>query len=154
MVVWEAYMVMQQGALNEWTAFLEQLRNELQIARNRLSEAEADVGRLGAEAQAVEDSIAAYLEHHDMPIPDLPVAVNGHDLTLAERRRAFLLDAARRNGGLLVQRDVRDPMVQAGLFRDGVQFRQQMPRILEDMECWTALRRGVRRLINGHEVAG
>lgn len=143
-------MVMHQAALGEWTIFLETLRNRLEEARIRLTEAEVAVGRLEAQAQAVQDSIAAFLEHHDIPVPNPPQAVNGQQGTLTARRRAFLQDTARQNGGRLILRQTRDRLIHAGLFRDVKQWRQQIGRILEDMDCWERVRgpRGIYRLIS------
>jgi len=149
-------MVMNRGAVNEWITFLESLRNELEAARTRFVEAEAQVARLETQVQSIEDSIAAYQEHHDTVVPEVPaLGANGVHLTLTARRRTFLRDSARRNGGRLVLRNSRDGMIQAGLFRDVKQYRQQIGRIITDMECWEKIRnrRGTYRLVahNGHE---
>lgn len=55
----------------------------------------------------------------------------------------------------MVLREIRDGMIQAGLFRDAVQFRQQIGRIIADMECWDRLRdqRGAYRLAFMNGVA-
>ena len=149
-------MVMNRGAIEEFTTFLETLRNELETARTRFIEVESLVARLETQAQVVEDSIAAYREHHNMLVLDAPAhGVNGAHLTLTARRMAFMRDSARRNGGRLVLRETRDNMIQAGLFRDALQYRQQIGRIIADMECWDRIRgqRGAYRLVaqNGQE---
>lgn len=149
-------MVMNRGAINEWTTFLEALRNELETARGRFAELESQVGRLQTEVQSVEDSIAAYLQHHDMVVPDVPAhGNNGVHLTLTARRTTFMRDSARRNGGRMVLREIRDGMIQAGLFRDALQFRQQIGRMINDMECWDRIRgqRGAYRLVAANGVA-
>jgi hypothetical protein len=149
-------MVMNRGAIEEFTTFLETLRNELETARTRFIEVESLVARLETQIQSVEDSIAAYREHHNMLVLDAPAhGVNGVHLTLTSRRTAFMRDSARRNGGRLVLREARDAMIQAGLFRDVRQYRQQIGRIIADMECWDRIRgqRGAYRLVfpNGQE---
>lgn len=62
----EVPMVMNRGAINEWTTFLESLRNELETARARFVEAESQVARLEFQVHATEDSIAA-LSSSDIP---------------------------------------------------------------------------------------
>ena len=81
--------------------------------------------------------------------------VDGAAMTLSERRSTFLRDHARRNGGRLVRREIRDGMVQAGLFRDALQFRQQVGRLMDEMECWERIGRGAYRLVtpNGADQA-
>ena len=148
-------MVMNDGAIQGFTTFLETLRNRLNDARTRLADAEAEVGRLNAQTQSVEDSIAAYREYYNVPIP-APLVNGAHgDTTLTDRRRSFLRDWARRNGGRLVRREVRDSMIQVGLYRDALQFRQQFGGLMEHMECWDRIRgqRGAYRLVspNGQE---
>ena len=142
-------MVMENGALRAWTTFLEQLRSNLATAQNRLVEAEAEVVRLAAQSRSVEDSIAAYREHHNVPIVHLMAEANGHGMTLTARRQAFLQGTARRNGDRLVLRETRDALIQAGLFRDVKQYRQQIGRLMEDMACWVRIegRRGTYRLV-------
>ena len=141
MGVWEVLMVMNRGAIEEFTTFLETLRNELETARTRFIEVESLVARLETQVQSVEDSIAAYREHHNMLVLDAPAhGANGVHLTLTSRRTAFMRDSAKRNGGRLVLREARDAMIQAGLFRDVRQYRQQIGRIIADMECWDRIR--------------
>lgn len=147
-------MVVNSNILNGLTTFLESLRQGLEVARTQLAEAESKVIRLESQTQSVYDAIAAYREYYDIPLPVLPLDAVDSDTTLTSRRHTFLLDSARRNGGILKRLDVREPMIQAGPFRDYEQFRQQISRILDEMECWERIKghRGAYLLIsaNGH----
>lgn len=147
-------MVQNNSAMAEWTTFLEALRISLDEARARWVDIEAEVARLESETQAVEDSMAAYRAHHHLPhVEEILACANDQGETLTARRRAFLLETARRNSGRIILRNVRDDLVQAGLFRDREQFRQQVGRLINDMECWERLprRRGVYRLLERAE---
>ena len=46
-----------QGALVTWTEFLEQLRNDLDLAREQLTVANAEVDRLESQVESVQNSI-------------------------------------------------------------------------------------------------
>ena len=151
MAEWGHSMVMHRAALDEWMVLLQQVRGELEETRTRLAEAEADVARQEHDVEAIEDSIRVYQERHRLPVAYEPMVADAQQngRTLTARRREFLRDYARQRRGRLILREARDGLIQLGLFRNVIQFRQQIGRLMADMDCWERIRgrRGHYRLV-------